>query len=241
MRTATLVISTLVVAATLSRPSLAADNAKEQAELRKTTLKYAACVVKRHHVQASEAILATAGNDEIMKKFSEIIDSDCLDTVTGGGIYIRFPTDTYQYSLADALVNADFAAHGETSFASRLPLAQPAFLSVDDQTAYLAKTKSGRKRKEMSEDFGKQNARTWLSRYGECVVREDPINTRYWLLTPPETPEETSRIKALQSVFGICLGEGTLKFNRISMRGTVAINYYRLAMATPQPSTGKSQ
>ncbi len=77
----------------------------------------------------------------------------------------------------------------------------------------------------------------WLSRYGECVVRQEPAKARYWLLTPPDSPEEISRINDLRPAFADCLNEGTMKFNRTTMRGAVAINYYRLAMATRVPGS----
>lgn len=137
-------------------------------------------------------------------------------------------------------MNADFANRGDTSFADRLPLAQPATVSAEKQAELLAKAKGSSKRKDLEQEFAKQNALAWLSRYGECVVRQDPVNSRYWLLTPPNIPEEASRIKALQPAFGACLSNGTMKFNRIMMRGTVAVNYYRLAMATVVQGAGSN-
>lgn len=221
--------------------SARADAAKEQAEVRKTSFKYAACVVRKHHAKASEALLATASNREITGKLAQIIDSDCLGSAAGLGVDMRFPNDTYKYALADALVNADFASRGHDSFSDRLPLAQPSETTQAEQTELLAKMKSGSKRKEVQRDLEKHNALVWLARYGECVVREDPKNARFWLLTPPETPEEVSRINAMRPAFSACLGTGTARFNRITMRGTVAINYYRLAMATVVPGAGGSR
>jgi len=68
------------------------------------------------------------------------------------------------------------------------------------------------------------------------IVRDDPVKARQWLLTPPGGPEEISRINDLRPSFSACLLGGTMKFNRTVMRGTVAINYYRLTMATPVAS-----
>ena len=218
----------------------AADSAKEQAKIRKITFDYAACVVREHHASASEAILATASNEAILGHFPQIIDSDCLTSTAGDDVDMRFPDDSYRFALADALVNVDFVSKGEASFADRLPLAQPVVVSQEAQAELIAKTKSGRKRKDLQEEFTKSRILGWIARYGECVVRQDPVNARYWLLTRPDTPEETSRIKAMQPAFGLCLGSGTMKFNRITMRGTVAINYYRLAMATVVSGAGSA-
>ena len=151
---------------------------------------------------------------------------------------MRFPYDSYRYVLADALVNAEFSGHGEASFADRLPLAQPALSVPSEEAKALAEVKGERRRKEMTETIAKAHALAAMARYGECVVRQDPESARYWILTPADTPEETSRIKVLQPAFELCLGEGTVRFSRSMMRGTVAVNYYRLARATVVPGAG---
>ena len=215
---------------------------KETAQVRKLMADYARCVVKARRDSASEAIISNANNSTIMKRYPELISGDCLGR-TGGSVQMSFGGDLYRYALADALVNTSFAAQGETSFADRLPLAH---LPYPDRAAFdteLAATKNKRKRKreEMQNNFDKGLAIAWLSRYGECVVRRDPVKARLWILTPPEVPEETSRINDLRPTFAACMNEGTMKFSKATMRGTTAINYYRLAMATKQPVVERSQ
>lgn len=222
----------LVIAASSAS---AGPTVKDQEKMRKFAHDYAACVVRKHHDKASEAILATPSNSAIIKNYSEILDSDCVVAAGGVGIDAHFPKDTYRYALADALVNADFAGHGIESFADRLPLAQPVMVSDQQRAETLGRIKGSRQRDAADKDITGQNALAWLLRYGECIVRHDPEGTRYWLLTRPDTPEETSRIVALQPTFGGCLGDGRLRLNRVMMRGTVAVNYYRLAMATVVP------
>lgn len=236
-----LYFSTLSGIAILAMPVEAGNNVKEEARMRKLAFDYAACVVRSHHAKATEAILTASENQVIMKQFPQIIDGECLSAAGGDGIDMRFPHVTYRNALADALVNADFAGRGEESFANRLPLAQPAMMSGTQQAEALAKVKSARKREELQKEFGQQNALGWLSRFGECVVRNSPEASRYWLLTKPDIPEETSRIKALQPAFATCLGSGTMKFTRVMMRGAVAINYYRLAMSTVVPGAASKQ
>ena len=229
-----------VAAVSVALPAVAGENVKEQIRLRRIAWSYGKCVVQKHHATAAEAVLATAGNKEIMGRLSQIVDSDCLEAAAGVGVDMRFPNDNYKYALADALVNADFAVQGETSFANRLPLAQPAIINAEQQSALLARAKAGRERDNVREEINKQNVMAWLSRFGECVVRNDPVSARYLLMTPPDTPEEMSRIRALQPTFSICLSEGTVHFNRVTIRGTVAVNYYRLAMATVVPAAGSA-
>ena len=213
---------------------------KENATNRKIMHAYARCVVKMKRIQAGEAIISNSDNGTIMKRYSDLISSECM-AQTGGSVQMRFGGDLYRYALADALVNSEFSAGGDSNFSNRLPLAHLLTGTQAELDAAVAKTKSKSKRAELEEDFKKRFGVAWLSRYGECVVRRDPVKARLWLLTPPDGPEETSRITDLMPAFNECLGEGTLKFNRVTMRGTVAINYYRLAKATPQPLAGKTQ
>ena len=219
---------------------LAAESAKTEAANRKMMHEYARCVVKQKGEQASDAIVSNSDNATIVRRYPELLSGDCLGKAAGS-IQMRFGGDLYRYALADALVNLNFATKSESGFTDRLPLAHlapPDRAKLDD---YLAKTKNKRKRDEAEQSFNRQYVVTWLSRYGECVVRNEPVKARQWLLTPPGGPEETSRINDLRPAFNECLGDGTMKFNRVTMRGTVAINYYRLAMATVQPGAGKTQ
>ena len=153
---------------------------------------------------------------------------------------MKFGGDLYRYALANALVNADFAKKADVDFEDRLPLAHIAVPAQSVLDASLHGIKSMRKRQQAQADFRESVGVAWLSRFGECVVRQAPTKARAWLLTPINVAEETSRINDLRSAFSECLGEGTLKFNRVTMRGTVALNYYRLAMATVRPTIGKA-
>lgn len=212
-----------------------ADEARENARTRKLMHDYARCVVKAHHEQAAEALLSDVDNGMIQKKYPDLIDGRCLGQVGGDGLQMRFGGDLYRYALADALVNADYARQESTDFSDRLPLAHLHADTAAELAAKLAGVKSPHRRAAIERQSRKDAAVAWLSQYGECVVRTDPVHARRWLLTPPDGPEEISRINELQPAFGSCLDQGTLKFNRITMRGTVAINYFRLASATPQP------
>ena len=228
-----------LVASTAMPLAAHAESPKEVARTRKLALDYGKCVVKGHHEKASEAILSAANNKQITGKLNELISSDCLGSLAGD-VSMRFPKDTFKYALADALVNADFASAGPATFDDRLPLAQPYGITPEDAAAQLAKARNDRQRKAVQADIDAARALAWFSGFGECVSRRDPVATRYWLLTPSDIPEENTRIKALQPAFGACLQQGTMKLNRSVMRGTVAINYYRLAMATVVPGAGST-
>lgn len=218
-------------------PTMAfAKSETKEAQVRRIIFDYAKCVVRSRHDKAAEVILSNFDNSIITHDYSSLIDGDCLGKVAGS-VSLKFPADLYRYALADALVNMDFATREVESFENRLPLAHPAMPASMERDTLIAATKSKTKKAEIAQKFQNEMTIAWLSRYGECIVRQEPKNVRYWLLTVPNIPEEVSRIDALRPAFAACLDNGTLKFNRITLRGTVALNYYRLAMATPQPKT----
>jgi len=218
-------LATLCAAIPLAQARANSDTnykVRENAKVRKTVFQYAACVIKNHHERAADAILSDAENSDILKHYPELISSSCMGNVAGS-VEMKFGGDLYRYALADALVNADFAMEGPADFADRLPLAHISEVSESEQ-----------------DTIKKRNSIALLSRYGECVVRRDPVDVRFWILTKPDVPEESSRINALKPAFSACLTNGTVTFNRTTMRGLVALNYYRLAKATPQPGLGKA-
>jgi hypothetical protein len=197
-------------------------------QARSIMLDYARCMVKREHDRAAKILLDNADNQTIEREYSRVIDGGCLRMDVDK---IEFDDDLYRYALADALVGAEFAVTGPTDFSDRPPLAHLAPPAQADIDAALAKVKPGKKRDALMRGFEAQRVVAGLSQYGECVVRADPTNTRLWILTNPGSPEEAERIDALRHTFGICLKDGKVAFSKATLRGTVALNYYRLAHA----------
>jgi hypothetical protein len=75
-------------------------------------------------------------------------------------------------------------------------------------------------------------AYAFLSHYGECIVRADTAGAKALLLATPDSADEAARFAALGPSLSRCLPEGTtLRFGKVTLRGSVAINYYRLAYA----------
>ena len=81
-----------------------------------------------------------------------------------------------------------------------------------------------------------------LSPFGECVVRASPAQSLAVLRTRVETPEEDAALKAVFPVLGSCLEKGSaLRLNKFVMRGTLALNLYRLARAPRIAAAGGAQ
>lgn len=71
-----------------------------------------------------------------------------------------------------------------------------------------------------------------LSMVGECAVRADPSGARNLLKARLNSKEEEAAVQALMPAFSSCLPKGVqVRFNIVSLRGTVAVSYYRLAFA----------
>ena len=71
-----------------------------------------------------------------------------------------------------------------------------------------------------------------LSMIGECAVRADPTGARNLLKARLNSKDEDAAVQALTPAFASCLPKGAqVRFNILSLRGTVAVNYYRLALA----------
>ena len=102
---------------------------------------------------------------------------------------------------------------------------------------------------ELAEDRRQREVAIYLSYFGECVVRADPGNSKALLAASPDSRDEGIAIAALGKSLSGCLEAGrTLELNKTNLRGTVALNYYRLAKAaqssapvvagSPQPEGG---
>ena len=81
-----------------------------------------------------------------------------------------------------------------------------------------------------------------LSMVGECAVRANPSGARDLLKARLNSKDEDAAVQALMPAFASCLAKGVqVHFNILSLRGTVAVNYYRLALAPklPQPEAAK--
>jgi hypothetical protein len=232
----------LPLALLASTPAVSAeepDSDYSTKETRAVMHRYAKCVVKRQPAKASEAIMTNVDNATLLQRYPMLLSSDCLNNAAGDGVSMRFGGDLYYYALADALVNREFAARtvgdlaGAPSPVHRGPGTPPA------QVTASGKPVARKKYEAAVKTYERAAAYAYLSRYGECVARSNADGARTLLLTGPDTPQETAAFAALRSVFERCLEQGrTLRFGRVALRGSIAINFYRLAHAARVAATG---
>lgn len=80
-------------------------------------------------------------------------------------------------------------------------------------------------------DYDQAHSTRVLRDYAECVVRTNPAGSRDLLQTEPDSAGETAGFETLQPALEHCLQQGSVAFGRLIFRGTIALNFYRLAHA----------
>lgn len=200
-------------------------------ETRRLLDDYGRCIVKRWPKLAGDAIRRNADNSELMKRYRVLIDGSCLPVRGQGALRVKFEGDQYRYALADALVRQELAAVpppvlDDVPQLQRREPVEPSKLSRSGKPLKPAQYAAAVRGYEQAQAFD------YLSRYGECVVRIDPAAAKALLMTAPETSEESARFAAMSTALATCVAEGrTMSFGKLALRGTIAVNYYRLAKA----------
>lgn len=224
----------LLLTALVSASSAPAADKSDAKEVREIQVKYGECVIKKHLKAARHFVLTpNMDDDEWRKAISKVGDGGCLVAAAdaAGGIAMTFPTDMMRYTLAEALVRREFAAGPVSSIKDAAALEEPTL----DEAKYQpkpGKKLNKAKLERLQESRSKRVALIYLAKFGECVVRQESIQSHALLMAQSATVEETRAFNALMPAFGNCLAPGeTLKFNKTVLRGTIAMNYYRLANA----------
>lgn len=228
-------MSLLLISATLALAALA-DDEWDSKETRGVQLRYGECVIKKKHQAARNFVLTPDLEKADFRRLLQMVgDGECLASASdANGVEMKFPLDTMRYALADALVRNEFSHNAPASLKEAGPISQPDF----DETKYQPKPGKKVKQKELdalAKSRTKRLALVYLAQYGECVVRADPDQSRTLLLAAPDSAEEAAAFSALKPSLGSCLVEGqSLKFNKATLRGTIAMNFYRLAHSPRQ-------
>ena len=233
----------LLAASALQFPSDYEDAGLTDLQNRQLGYDFGRCVVDSRAKRAARVIVENLSNSEIIRNHSILFDGDCLVEAWPhngqGGMQMKLPGDLMRYSLADALVEREFAAGLPSEISTRPPLAH--------DTVNLAEfePKPGKKlKKAQLEELATRKASAvrfnYLARFGECIVRTNPSGSHRLIMQKPGSRDERAAFVALQPAFNNCLDTGqTFSANFTVLRGTVALNAYRLARATP--SAGASR
>lgn len=184
---------------------------------------FARCIVRRKHDAAARVVLDPAA-DLGAERERGLFISDCMPSRTR----MRAKAMQMRYGLAEALVVADLKQVA-ASFADVAPLQHHPFVDRPMPAEVAADPERLAGWNAFAEAA---TAYAALSPYGECIVRADPAGSVALLRTPLDGDEEKAAIAALAPALSNCVVKGQkLAINRFNLRGTVALNLYRLAKA----------
>jgi hypothetical protein len=202
-------------------------------KIRMVQVKFGECVIKKHGEVAQHFVLTPdMEKAQWRKDVGRIADGFCLLAASDEfGSEMKFPADTMRYALADALVRREFSTGPLPSIKDAAPLVQPQLDEAEYRPEWGEKVKPA-KLKELADARTQRLGVIYLAHFGECVARADPVGTHALLMTRPDTTEESAAFRALNPMLGQCLTAGqSLTFSKPTLRGTLAMNYYRLAHA----------
>ena len=205
-------------------PTSAQDTvALKVAETRRAMDAFAECVVKRHHDDARDYVLSRVGAPASPKR-RNIYDSDCLDVdtnLTDGAVTLQLPHQEMRFALAQALIPRDLKTFDPkqitVSRGADVPK-QPEGLDDYDKTYFL------------------------LDAYSECVVQRNASGVRDLVNTRLNGSGEGQAFQSLMPALGACLDRGKqFGTDRTTLRGSLALAYYRLALASEAAQPGAAQ
>jgi hypothetical protein len=223
----------LLLAFVIAGAVAAADSDSDYSpiEIRKVVDAYGKCIVAKQERRASEAIITNVNNRDLMREYPQLIDGGCLSAPVATVVQAKFAGDQFRYALADGLFRKELANAPVLNPAAIPPLYHP-IPTPPSRLDKKGRPLSQRAYANAMKDYEEHAAFSFLSEYGECVVRANPAAARALLMAQPASPEESAQFAALQPVFATCLDEGhTVALGKLGLRGTIAVNYYRLAAA----------
>lgn len=208
---------------------------------RKALADYGACIVKWEPAKTREFVLSGGFINRRDSGENALLSRECMpgeDVIRAGlaarggmasRARLRLPDVMIRWAIAGALFDRDAAKLTQTNF-SAVPQ-----LSYELPFPVRTTTKDGdplpaERIAEQQKRFDEKANDVALAKVGECVARADGAGTRGALLTPIDTPAELGALKALAPALSNCLPKGqTIGFDRISLRGSLAVAFYRLA------------
>lgn len=234
----------LLLGVALATSAVAVSAATPDAKaFRKALADYGTCIVKWEPVKTRDFVLSGGFINRRDSGENVLLSRECMPgeeiiragLAARGGMAtrarLRLPDVMIRWAIAGALFDRDAAKLTQTNFAG-IPQ-----LAYEEPFPVRTTTKDGdpipaERIAEQQKRFDEKASDVALAKVGECVARTDGAGTRAALLTPINTAAELAAMKALAPALSNCLPKGqTIGFDRMSLRGTLAVAFYRLASA----------
>jgi hypothetical protein len=206
--------------------------AKDVPQERKIAEKFGICAVALDAQAARTVVLDDLTGRDIFARHKKLVSPECLPNTAGRGMQMRFDDMTMKASLAEALVRRELAASAIADFSAIAPLAHRQPFPVETIDKKTGKPLSAKSIEAQTAAVARKTLDYQLSRMGECVVRRDAAGAKAALMTPIGDVAEMAALKTLTPIIASCIRKGEeVRFDRMALRNTLAINYYRLASA----------
>lgn len=219
-----------IIAAILLAPLSVAQAAQPDAHLTRTLLaEYGKCIVKREPARARAFVLSSGVFDPSDPDNRRLVQRECVNMQRFSAM--RFANETMKGAAAEALIKRDGMRIDPASLIPIPPLAQIEPWPVRTVDA-IGKPLSADRISRQQQGHDNRVAELARARLAECVVRAESASARSVLDTVIDKPGELASLKALAPAMAVCLPAGqTAGFDRMTLRGSIAVAYYRLGSA----------
>jgi hypothetical protein len=193
------------------------------AERRTLANDYAKCIAVKYPELVREYVLQAGEGGQPMDRFSKLVDWKCVPrSLSREFTSLYFSHSSARYTFAEYLLKNENTVVLRDY--SAVPLLQhPEPMKMEDYKP------SGKLSKEGYARVVKNSvAEAAMSRIGECVVRSDTENAQKLLETALESADEMATIQMLLPAAGRCIEDGSIRMKPEHLRGTIALNLYRL-------------
>lgn len=230
-----------ILAATIAVPAHA--ETPDAGAMRAAMAEYGQCIVKREPGRSRDFVLSGSFMSRRDQDEQALLGMECMPGEKlirqaigqkGGTVSrarLRLPDSVIRWAIAQSLFDRDAAKLAAADF-SAIPV-----LKYEEPYPVRTTTEDGdplpeKRIAEQQRRFEEKAGDVALAKLGECVARIDSAGTKAVLVTTIDTAEELSALKSVTPALSKCLPAGqTLKLDRMSLRGSLAVAFYRLANA----------
>jgi hypothetical protein len=200
---------------------------------------FANCMANSHSNDA-RAFVTLDPSVPLTGQQTQLLHGDCMPRVSLAtipavmgahtpAIAMKGGRSAYRYALAEALLLRAYPRSMPVVGADAAQLAHP---SLADSSPEPPKWRWGAT--EWADQVKHSQQDALASAFGECVVRSSPDESWALLKTEVGSAAEDAAIKPLVRPMAACLGKtGAMARGKFAIRGTIALNFYRLTMARP--------
>jgi len=221
----------------LTIAALAAPTGASASQVRLVQHRYGECVVGQNPREARAFLLEHVDNrwnSPTGRLIEKLSNGPCVVKASdNAGGRLRLPGDAMRHALADSLIRRELLAAPPVKVGAAVaPLMHP---TVDADRIANSQTPFGGKdgQAERQRRLAVAMAVTAMSQLGECIVRRAPSEALALFRTDPNSPPESAAFAGLTPAISGCVPTGsTVELTKASLRGTIGVNYYRLANAS---------